>query len=38
MLGAAVAGLPRWAESNLNRSQLVAEGTHEPHAAHPPLA
>ena len=38
MLGAAAAGPPRRVESNLNRSQPVAEGTYEPHPADPPLA
>ena len=38
MLGAAVPGPPRRVESNLNQSQPVAESTHEPHPARPPLA
>ena len=38
MLGAAAAGPPRRVESNLNRSQPVAEWTYELHPAHPPLA
>jgi hypothetical protein len=38
MLGAAVARPSRRVESNLNRSQPVAEGTYEPHLEHPPLA